>query len=340
MPKQLVKLDGYKQLVKKVQTELSELDFFVRRRTAETYWKIGKFIHTHLLENKDRADYGHNFYERLAEDVDKDSSTLARTVQFYRTFPISAPARKLTWSHFSYLISVKDKSKRESFAQLAVKKDWGKRELAEAIRLDRLTIEEPKEATKSSTTKLNVTRARLFTYQILEPSFIHQIDERLVVDLGFTFIIQAEAKNIRLKAGEFIESKKQGENYSFSHSDAKPRELYTYKALVERVVDGDTMVLDIDLGFSSWARQKVRLRGIDAPELPTPEGKKSKEFVESQLKAVEFVVVKTYKSDKYDRYLSDIFFMAGESEPQTVLEQGVFLNQELLEKNLAKAWEE
>ncbi|MDP2939251.1 MAG: hypothetical protein Q8O13_04120 [Candidatus Omnitrophota bacterium] len=44
MPKELTKADGYKLLVKKIQTELSELDFFIRRRTAEAYWKVGKFI--------------------------------------------------------------------------------------------------------------------------------------------------------------------------------------------------------------------------------------------------------------------------------------------------------
>jgi endonuclease YncB( thermonuclease family) len=160
-----------------------------------------------------------------------------------------------------------------------------------------------------------------------------------VIDLGFTFIIHAEVKGIKLKAGELIESIKTGENYTFKHSDAKPRELYTYKALVERVIDADTILLNIDLGFSSWARQKVRLRGIDAPELSTKEGQEARKFVEARLREVEFVVVKTFKSDKYDRYLSDVFCLKGEADPLKVLEQGTFLNQELLDLNLAVLWQ-
>ena len=78
------------------------------------------------------------------------------------------------------------------------------------------------------------------------------------------------------------------------------------------------------------------MRGIDAPELPTKEGVEAKKFVEAKLKETEFVIVKTYKADKYDRYLADIFYQAKEKEAQVVLAQGTFLNQELLDLGLAK----
>jgi micrococcal nuclease len=43
--------------------------------------------------------------------------------------------------------------------------------------------------------------------------------------------------------------------------------LYTYKAKINRVIDGDTIDLDIDLGFDFWLKnQQVRLNGIDTPE--------------------------------------------------------------------------
>ena len=42
---------------------------------------------------------------------------------------------------------------------------------------------------------------------------------------------------------------------------------YLYRAVVVRVVDGDTIDVDIDLGFYVWIRkQRIRLIGIDAPE--------------------------------------------------------------------------
>ena len=44
--------------------------------------------------------------------------------------------------------------------------------------------------------------------------------------------------------------------------------MYTYKASVTRVVDGDTVIVDIDLGFGVWLReQSVRLAKINAPEM-------------------------------------------------------------------------
>src|SRR3990167_7609795 len=57
----------------------------------------------------------------------------------------------------------------------------------------------------------------------------------------------------------------------FSHSRV------TYKAFIERVVDGDTLIVKIDLGFETRIREYLRLRGIDAPETDTAEGKRSEE---------------------------------------------------------------
>ena len=70
------------------------------------------------------------------------------------------------------------------------------------------------------------------------------------------------------------------------------------------------------------------------------EGQEAKAFVEEQLKKVEFIIVKTYKDDKYGRYLADVFYKAKEENAKTVLEDGIFLNQELLNLGLAKkmAW--
>ncbi len=42
--------------------------------------------------------------------------------------------------------------------------------------------------------------------------------------------------------------------------------MYEYRAIIDRVVDGDTIDVDIDLGFDVWLKkQRIRLRGVDAP---------------------------------------------------------------------------
>ena len=51
-------------------------------------------------------------------------------------------------------------------------------------------------------------------------------------------------------------------------------EPYTYNAVITRVVDGDTLVVDIDAGFDIWLRgQTLRLNRVNAPEMKTPEGR-------------------------------------------------------------------
>ena len=82
-------------------------------------------------------------------------------------------------------------------------------------------------------------------------------------------------------------------------------------------------------------RQKLRLRRIDVLEFNTPEGRKAKSFVSSVLSICPFVVIKTHKSDKYDQYLSDIFYLPGVDDVEKINQEGVFLNKELLDKGMA-----
>ena len=91
---------GYKTLVSKVTKELSALEYFIRRRTAEGYWNIGRYIDEHLLQYKERADYGETVIEQLAKDVNRDISTLNRSLKFYRTYPILAVRPELNRGHY------------------------------------------------------------------------------------------------------------------------------------------------------------------------------------------------------------------------------------------------
>ena len=47
---------------------------------------------------------------------------------------------------------------------------------------------------------------------------------------------------------------------------------YVYRADVERVIDGDTVILRVDLGFAVWKEQRIRLAEIDTPTLDEPKG--------------------------------------------------------------------
>jgi micrococcal nuclease len=83
--------------------------------------------------------------------------------------------------------------------------------------------------------------------------------------------------------------------------------MYEYQAKVIRVVDGDTIEVEVDLGFHIKMNMKIRLAGINAPEMSTAEGKKTKaemiHLLEDQ--TVTLLTIKD-KQEKYGRYLGVI----------------------------------
>jgi len=111
--------------------------------------------------------------------------------------------------------------------------------------------------------------------------------------------------------------------------------LYTYVAELERVVDGDTIIVRIDLGFDVLRRQRIRLRYIDTPPVDTPEGEKAKRFVEKTLKNIARLALRTYQLDMYGRYVADIVYDTEAVSKDDLLKNGRFLNQEIIDRGLA-----
>jgi endonuclease YncB( thermonuclease family) len=106
---------------------------------------------------------------------------------------------------------------------------------------------------------------------------------------------------------------------------------YEYNASLVRVIDGDTLVLKIDLGFKVEIEQTVRLYGIDAPEVigETREaGLAAKNAVVSMLThesaKAEKLLIRTHKSakkDKYGRYVAEITFVNTDGNTLSLNEQ-------------------
>jgi len=88
--------------------------------------------------------------------------------------------------------------------------------------------------------------------------------------------------------------------------------LYTYKAKVTAVYDGDTITVDWDLGRSIWMRgEKIRLWGIDAPEVRGEEreqGILARDALRELILGKE-ITLRTIKDSKgkYGRYLGIVF---------------------------------
>lgn len=89
--------------------------------------------------------------------------------------------------------------------------------------------------------------------------------------------------------------------------------MYEYKAVVNRVVDGDTIDVTIDLGFSVWKKIRVRMEGINTPESRTRdlEEKKRGLAAKDRLKSIlEFnnneCILKVSGVGKYGRALATV----------------------------------
>ena len=93
--------------------------------------------------------------------------------------------------------------------------------------------------------------------------------------------------------------------------------MYEYRVKkVLNVVDGDTIDVDIDLGFDISLAKRVRMAGIDTPESRTTDkfektlGLEAKEYLKKNLKDAKEVVIKTElpdSSEKYGRILGWVY---------------------------------
>lgn len=103
-------------------------------------------------------------------------------------------------------------------------------------------------------------------------------------------------------------------------------ELYIYRAKIIDVYDGDTCTAIIDLGFYVHVQMKLRLYGIDTPEirgLEKEDGIRVRDLVRSRILNKD-VVIKTFKDkqEKYGRYLAIIEYDTSTNLNEQLLLEG------------------
>jgi len=300
----------------------------IEEEKVATYWDVGRMINQHIMIHDGRAEFGKKVIRNLAKDLGTHHTVLRRAVQFAEAFPIVAPGRQLTWSHYRALVTVRDEKRRKELTNQAARLAWTKDELEERIKKFKARkiathpvsgeLESPLPAPKLGS---------LYTYRIFSQGNIHDKTQKLVIDLGFETYVDADRFEARgFKAADIVSAEKDeaGIYKLIGKSEATRDDLYTYKAFVEKVVDGDTLRVHIDLGFGMHVRQYLRLRGINAPEIKTKAGQAAKRFVEGELKRVPFITIRTHRHDPFDRYLADV-----------VYGDNLYLNQRLLDKGHA-----
>ena len=89
--------------------------------------------------------------------------------------------------------------------------------------------------------------------------------------------------------------------------------MYEYNAIVDRVVDGDTIDVTIDLGFKVWKKMRVRMEGINTPESRTRDKEEKKRGLAAKDRLIEILefndnkcTLKVSGVGKYGRALATV----------------------------------
>lgn len=280
----------------------------------------------------------------VSADTRISKRTLHECAQFYRCFPIVRRGAQFNWAQYRVICQVKDATKRTALMRDATRHGWTTEQLISQVRTWNAAVVHG-DSTDPGTARL---QAELLTPQCGTPG-LHRIVENslgLSVDLGFRHYwpLSPEQKK-RFAKGDIVRI---ANDDSLRHAEgATKAELFTYSARLVRVVDGDTLVVALEVSPGVFLEQKLRLRGLDCPEIDTPEGKAAKRLVEATLTPATRLTIHTTKPDKYDRYLADVFVggaSANSDPPSSISEprEALFLNNAVLENGHATrkdAWE-
>ena len=110
--------------------------------------------------------------------------------------------------------------------------------------------------------------------------------------------------------------------------------MYEYKCEIDRVVDGDTVDVVIDLGFDVLLKSRIRLHGIDTPETRTRDleekkyGIMAKEYLTKLLESSDDIQIQTLLDNKgkFGRVLG------------VLIADGINVNQKMIDEHLAVAY--
>lgn len=326
-----ITLNNYQELLAEIKGHIIEAGQSEVRSRLVMAWKTGRSVDKNL-KGDERAAYGKKLFKDLEKDLQIREKTLYKMHNFYQTYKeLPKDDSKLNWSHYRSLVEIKGNEQRQYLENLAIENSWGSNRLAEEVKKSK------DESKVSSTYKskpknskliksLQALRGQLFSYHLVEEQGV------VCLDLGFNIFREVETK---LSAGQIVDSLKKDGQYSIKPNNTiNPKKLHMYQAKLIRVVDGDTLRVSLDLGFNVWHHQILRLRAINAAEKKTVEGPKSTKILQEILEGVPFLVLRTTKVDQHGRYVCDVFFdekKDAKADPQKVADEGVFLNQLLVD---------
>ena len=325
----------YQRLRSAIKRELvageEKLKRVFREEGVRRMWTIGKILRKELGLGDSPSRDNALLVSFLCRDFGRPESFFYDAAKFHRLYPGKPPLR-LSLAHYLLLIRVEDETKRRALEQKTLRENLNTQSLR---LLTRSPAPAPGFLTESGTT-LDVVRGVLYHYRVSGAPD----GGRIGLDIGFGI-----ERNVRcppdgsLHSGLIVRAVKEGEDYSIRLRILKRRVFiltrprWTGLLTAIRLWRGSILI-------PTYITGTFRIRGLDAPELGSTAGQRSKLFVTKTIEPCAFLVIRTYKQEKYGRFLADVFYMPGVDDKEKILRDGKFLNQELLDGRLAVPYQE
>ncbi|MEW5895689.1 MAG: DUF1016 N-terminal domain-containing protein [Candidatus Omnitrophota bacterium] len=334
------------------RTGLLQAQQLLEYARLETHWLVGRHIVVYAAFPHSAYPLTTEFYIKLSNDlreqegIEMSKDMLQRSAQFFRNYEIFPDRTPLTWTHYLILMRVTDEKIRLQLERKAIKQGFTVKELM--AELDRLKLESSVIQINSAG-KLVFERGKPYTYRICENEDVEG-KKILAIDCGFGMCRDIpKGTRQQLSSGQIVCTQKRADGeYSLTANNKRRGQNYTYPARVLKIIDGDTLDLRIDLGF--YLRlicERVRLRGIDAPEMTGKGGPGAKDFLVKTLSKCPVIVVRTTKAsgqeapdakEKFGRWLVDVFFLPENDDATEIAEKGMYLNQLMLDEGHAEIY--
>lgn len=341
----------YRSMIKAVTAALDSgvlnAQRVVEYERVKTYWSIGQSIVEGEAASDGAMVITPEFYKQVALDINRalplkiKPDTVGRCIQFHRTYPKFPSDTPLTFTHYLALMRVSDPVMRRKLEREAAAQRLSSPQLRQRV----LEYNNGNGEKPADTVTLPLERGEPYVYQV-RPYEDLLGRPYAGVDCGFRMSIPLEGGPVAFERPSFAVEKVRyvrsvradDGKYAIRLAVRKRAAIYTYAARVLHVVDGDTFDALIDVGFGLMSPGRIRLKGINAPEVDTPAGQAAKAFLTEQLRACPLIVVRTAKTGIFGRWLGDVFGLTGSTDPAAIAAQGNYINQIMLDHGHAELY--
>ena len=323
------------ELASSISEEIQKSEILVNPPSDElrlkSYWNIGKIIHSKIKSLDLNEETITQIYDKVSKKLSVAVRSIYYSVRFHEYYPVySKIPVQLNWSMIKVLASVPSPDLRSEIEGLILTGNYSARSLGELLKKNK------EDLTEFIHSNLTLSDGIPFHYSVIQRS------GKQCLDLGFkTYLYDYQKELSGFTPDSIVRVESRKSDYQFIQADISKEAIYTYKAFIDEVIDGDTLKVSIDLGFKVVVSQIVRLYKIDCPEVFSEPGLKARKYVMKKLSKLDFVCIKTYKKDKYSRYLADLFYlpdMDSKTSLDDIIKNGVYLNQELIDEGLANKY--